>query len=108
MPKKKSRWSPPGTEVTIKGGIKAYVEEYEHAYLVRAYGIMWGITAKQAQLALFEFLGRKKWTRIARMPYRPLYTSEIGDERPTGAVAFYFNIGRREHAKPAERDKYKP
>lgn len=69
---------------------------------------MWGPTIQQCRLALFEYLGRKKWTRIAAMPARPLYTGSIGEEVPCGAVAFYFNIGKREHAKPGELDKYKP
>lgn len=83
-------------------GLKAHVtvQEYDHAYLVRGYGILWGITVDQARLALFEWLGRKKWTRICAMPYRPLYTVDF-DKEPTGAVAFYFNIGDDE-------DGYKP
>lgn len=83
----------PGKPVRIKGGVTLYVEEYSHAYLVRGPGIKWGPTAQQAKLALFEYLGRKKWTRINAMPYRPLFTGEMGDKNPCGAVAFYFNIG---------------
>lgn len=80
-----------GQRVRTPSGVTAYVEEFPHAYLVRGYGIKWGITTNDARLALFEFLGRKKWKRIAGMPCRPLMTSELGDERPTAAVAFYFN-----------------
>lgn len=86
----------PGKRVRIKDGSVLYVEEYEHAYLVRGPGIMYGPTAKQGQLALFEFLGRKKWTRIVGMPYRPMYTREIGDAEPCGAIAFYFGIRQGE------------
>lgn len=75
----------------------AYVEEYEHAYLVRG-----TIDIQAARLALFDHLGRKKWTRIVRMPYRPMWTGEINDKKPMPAVALYFAIGRG-----AER-KYKP
>ena len=92
----------PGDRVKIKGGVVLYVEEYEHAYLIRGPGIKWGPTIEQARLALFEHLGRKKWTRIARMPARPLFTREVGDKNPCGAVALYFAI-----ASGAER-KYKP
>lgn len=91
----------PGKRVRIKGGAVLYVEEFKHAYLVRGPGIMWGPTIDQARLALFEFLGRKKWTRIAAMPYRPMHTSEIGDDEPCGAVAMYFGIAR-------EGREYKP
>lgn len=83
----------PGDRVKIKGGVVLYVKEHPHAYLIRGPGIMWGPTIDQARLALFEHLGRKKWTRIARMPARPLYTRELGDEHPCGAVALYFNVG---------------
>lgn len=84
----------PGERVRIKDNITLYVEEHGHAYLVRGPGIMWGPTVAQCRLALFEHLGRKKWTRIIAMPYRPLHTSEVGDKKPCGAVAFYFAIGR--------------
>lgn len=82
-----------GTPVRTKGGSTAYVQEHPHAYLVRGYGFRYGISIDAARLALFEYLGRKKWTRINRMPARPLHTSEFGEKNPTGAVAFYFNIG---------------
>lgn len=92
----------PGRRVRIKGNVSLWVEEFDHAYLVRGPGIMYGPTAQQGRLALFEFLGRKKWTRIAGMPYRPLYTGEFGDKNPCGAIAFYFSV-----ARGGDR-KYKP
>ena len=71
---------------------KVRVEEYPHAYLVVG-------TAKidEARKALFNHLGKKKWTRIAAMPVRPLHDSEKGC-----CVAMYFAIG------PGGEQVYKP
>lgn len=103
----------PGDRVKVRG-TKAVitVDEYTHAYVVRGYGIKWGITIQQARLALFEWLGRKKWTRIEQMPYRHMWTGDIGDDEPTGSVVFYFNIGPRCGRKGcrlcSRKDRYKP
>lgn len=85
----------PGKRVKVKG-LTLYVEEYEHAYLVRAPGHVGGtLTIPIGRLAVFEFLGRKKWTRVSQMPCRPLSTRELGEEPSCSAIAFYFNIMQR-------------
>lgn len=89
-----ARSKTPGSRVRIKGGVTLWVEEFDHAYLVRGPGIKWGPSKEQGRLALFEYLGRKKWSRIAAMPLRPLHTSEMGEKPGHGAVAFYFSIAR--------------
>lgn len=76
---------------------KLRVEEFDHAYLIH------GTTnIAAARKALWKHLGKKKWTRVARMPARPLWTGEFGDKKPHKAVALYFSI-----APGAERI-YKP
>lgn len=102
-----SKPRPRGDRVRVRGH-DYYITEHEHAYLVRGPGILWGPTIDQARLALFQHLGKKKWTRIAAMPARPMWTGEIGEEVPCGAVAFYFDIGKREFIRPKDRDRYKP
>lgn len=90
---------------------KARVEEHDHAYLVR------GVAEVQdARLALFEHLGRKKWTRIARMPARPIWTGEFEPRKDAEpAVALYFNIAERcpdearcGYCRRTPKDVYKP
>lgn len=101
--------TPKGERVTVRG-YNAYVTEHRHAYLVRGFDI----DIDKARLALFEFLDRKKWTRICAMPSRPLWTGVMGEEMPVDAVAFYFNIGPRCDSKSCgycsthDRDMYKP
>ena len=98
---------PRGERLRVRGHT-FYITEHAHAYVVRSVGIKYGATIDQARLALFEYLGRKKWTRICAMPYRHMWTGEIGEERPCASVVFYFNIGKREDYKPKDRDRYKP
>lgn len=62
---------------------KVRVEKYEHAYLVVGTD-----SVDEARKALFKHLGRKKWTRIMRMPLRPFYQPDKGK-----CVAMYFAIG---------------
>lgn len=76
---------------------KVRVEEYPHAYLVHH---VQSIDA--ARKALWAHLGNRKWSRIARMPARPLWTGEMGDSKPHSAVALYFAIG------PGAKQEYKP
>lgn len=98
---------PRGERVRARG-LDFYITEHAHAYVVRNNTVKWGATVDQSRLALFQYLGKKKWTAIAAMPYRYMYTSEIGEEVPCSSVVFYFNIGKREHYKPKDRDRYKP
>jgi hypothetical protein len=81
------------------------VEEFSHAYLVRGTNLV--PVAKQA---LFVHLGRKRWTRIARMPARPLNTSEFEPRNQAeSAVALYFNWGDDCDAPCCQpKDKFKP
>jgi hypothetical protein len=68
------------------------VEEYPHAYLVIGTG-----SIDAARKALFLHLDKKKWTRIMRMPVRPLHDTESGC-----CVAMYFAAG------PGGEQVYKP
>src|SRR6478609_7222459 len=85
--------TPRGERVRVRGH-DFYITEHDHAYVVRNLGIKWGATVDQARLALFEWLGRKKWTRIEAMPYRYMWTGEIDEDVPCSSVVFYFDIGR--------------
>lgn len=90
---------------------KVRVEEFPHAYLVRGTN-----SIDDARLALFKHLGRKKWTRIARMPARPVWTGEFEPRsRAELAVALYFNIAERcpddarcGYCRKTPKDVYKP
>lgn len=102
-----TRPRPRGDHVRSRGN-DFYITEHAHAYVVRSDTIPFGPSIDQARLALFKWLGNKKWTRICGMPHRHFYTGGIGEDVPCIAVAFYFNIGKRDRIKPKERDRYKP
>lgn len=108
------RATPQGKRVKVEG-LTLYVEEWSHAYLVRGPGLRGGtLTINVARRAVFEFLGRKKWTKVAAMPCRPFCTRELGEEPSCSAVAFYFNIGPRcdspscGFCSRVPKDRYKP
>jgi len=70
---------------------KLRVEEYPHAYLIKGTH-----SIDAARKALWSHLGKKKWTRIRRMPARPFWDGE------ESCVGLYFAAG------PGGKQVFKP